>query len=202
MSAQSLEREIAAQISASIAMTQALLADSQLTADLGRLVRHCVEALRAGRKILIAGNGGSAADAQHFAGELVNRFNFDRPALCAIALTTDTSVITAIGNDYGYEHVFARQLAGLGQQGDVFIAISTSGKSPNVLAALRTARDRGLFSAGFSGTSGGAMRQLCDICLCVPSTETPRIQEGHQLLTHILCSLIEATMFRDGGANG
>ena len=155
----------------------------------------CVHAYREQRKLLIAGNGGSAADAQHFAGELVSRFYFDRPALAAIALTTDTSVLTAIGNDYGFEDVFSRQIQAFGQQGDVFIAISTSGNSPNIIKAIAQAKALGMTVIGLSGQSGGAMKPLCDICICVPSNSTPRIQEGHLLIEHCLCACIEEELF-------
>jgi D-sedoheptulose 7-phosphate isomerase len=158
-------------------------------------VTRCTSALRAGRTLLFAGNGGSAADAQHWAGELVSRFYYDRPGLAAIALTTDTSVLTAIGNDYGYDYTFARQIEALGREGDVFIAISTSGNSPNILRAVEAARARGVGVIGFTGESGGKLAPLCDLCFRVPSGETPRIQEGHEFLGHLLCSLIEADMF-------
>ena len=129
----------------------------------------CVRAYREKCKLLIAGNGGSAADAQHFAGELVSRFYFDRPALAAIALTTDTSILTAIGNDYGYEDIFSRQIQALGQPGDVFIAISTSGNSHNIIKAIGEAKTIGITVIGLTGQSGGVMKSLCDICFCVPS---------------------------------
>jgi D-sedoheptulose 7-phosphate isomerase len=144
---------------------------------------------------LFCGNGGSAADAQHWAGELVSRFNYDRPGLAAIALTTDTSILTAIGNDYGYERLFARQVEALGVTGDVLIAISTSGNSPNIVAALEAARVRGITSIGFTGEAGGKMAALCDICLRIPSSSTPRIQEGHEVLGHAICGMIEAAIF-------
>ena len=155
----------------------------------------CIESLQNKRKILLAGNGGSAADAQHIAGEFVSRFAFDRPGLPAIALTTDTSILTAIGNDYGYEKLFSRQVQALGQVGDVFIAYSTSGKSPNILAALEGAKSQGLICIGFTGNRGGPMVQLCDHLLEVPSADTPKIQEGHLVLGHILCGLVEQAIF-------
>ncbi|MBF0290703.1 MAG: D-sedoheptulose 7-phosphate isomerase [Nitrospinae bacterium] len=169
--------------------------DATLHGRVEAVVTACVNALRAGGKILIAGNGGSAADAQHIAGELVSRFAFDRPGLASIALTTDTSILTAIGNDYGYEKIFARQVAALGRAGDVFIGISTSGKSPNVLAALKEARAMGLVCVGFTGSNGVAMAQLCDHLLVTPSSHTPNIQEGHITLAHIVCGLIESSCF-------
>jgi D-sedoheptulose 7-phosphate isomerase len=174
----------------------AMLADTALHNQLEAAARACIDSLRNGGKVLLAGNGGSAADAQHIAGELVSRFNFDRPGLAGIALTTDTSILTAIGNDYGYEQLFARQVQALGRAGDVFIAYSTSGNSPNILRALKLAREMGLVTVGFTGRrEGAAMPALCDHVLATPSTDTPKIQEGHLVLGHILCNLIEATLF-------
>ena len=158
-------------------------------------VALCVASLRSGGKIMFAGNGGSAADAQHWAGELVSRFYDDRPGLPAIALTTDTSALTAIGNDYGYDYTFARQLEALGREGDVFFAISTSGNSPNILRACHAARDRGVRTIGLTGEAGGKLAELSDICFRIPSKETPRIQEGHEFIGHIVCALIEQEMF-------
>lgn len=169
--------------------------DAKLHAQIGAAVAMCVTALRAGNKILFAGNGGSAADAQHWAGELVSRFYYDRPGLPAIALTTDTSILTAIGNDYGYDYTFARQVEALGQAGDVLVAISTSGRSKNILRALDAAQSRGVKVVGFTGAGGGDMADRCDICFQVPSEETPRIQEGHEFIGHLLCGLIESEMF-------
>ncbi len=187
---------VRAQLGRGIEVLQAMAADAELVATVERMASTCVQALKGGRKILLAGNGGSAADAQHIAGELVSRFAFDRPGLPAFALTTDTSVLTAIGNDYGYEKVFARQVQAVGFAGDVFVGISTSGKSPNILAALQEARTKGLRTIGMTGSGGGAMAPLCDVLLRIPSTETPKIQEGHLACYHILCGLIEQAMFR------
>lgn len=159
------------------------------------IVDSCLRAFREGHKLLIAGNGGSAADAQHFAAELVSRFSFDRPALAAIALTTDTSILTAIGNDYGYEDIFARQVQAHGRARDVFIAISTSGNSPNILKAIAQAKSQHLLVIGLTGRSGGKMKSLCDLCLCAPSDSTPRIQECHLVIEHALCASIEQTLF-------
>jgi D-sedoheptulose 7-phosphate isomerase len=125
----------------------------------------------------------------------VNRFNFDRPGLAAFALTTDSSVITSIGNDFGFEKLFARQINACGKEGDVFFGISTSGKSPNILAAIEEARRQGLITIGMTGEAGGRMQELCDFCICIPSSETPRIQEGHIVLGHILCGMVEGEMF-------
>jgi D-sedoheptulose 7-phosphate isomerase len=182
---------------ASIAVKQRALMDAQFmrqVTDMGHLL---IERYEAGNKLLIAGNGGSAADAQHIAAEFVSRFNFDRPGLPALALTTDTSILTAVGNDYGYEQLFARQIEANGVPGDVFLAISTSGNSPNILGALEAARDRGVTSFGLTGQSGGKMRQMCDHCLCVPSGDTPRIQEAHILIGHTLCAMVELALFED-----
>jgi D-sedoheptulose 7-phosphate isomerase len=156
----------------------------------------CIDCLRSGGKVLLAGNGGSAADAQHIAGELVSRFAFDRPGLAAVALTTDTSILTAIGNDYGYEQLFARQLQAIGRKGDIFIAYSTSGSSPNIVRALSTARAAGITTIGMTGRRNGTMVPLCDHLLDVPSIDTPKIQEGHLVLGHILCGLIESALFK------
>ncbi len=171
----------------------------QADRHLAEQVEHCAEtvvaAFRRGNKVLLAGNGGSAADAQHIAGEFVSRFNYDRPGLPAFALTVDTSVLTAIGNDYGYEKLFARQVQAVGAKGDIFWAYSTSGKSPNVLLAMEVARAAGLTVVGFTGARGWARPELCDITIKIPSTETPKIQEGHLLLGHIVCGLAEQAMF-------
>lgn len=183
------------EVAKSLATIQLLAEDESLTAIVEQVARTCCSALRAGKKILLAGNGGSAADAQHLAGELVSRLNFDRPGLPAFALTTDTSVLTAIGNDYGYEKLFARQLNAVGTAGDVFIAISTSGRSPNILRALEEGRRKALVTVGLTGKTGGDMPALCDYCICVPSSETPKIQEGHIILGHIICGLIECEIF-------
>lgn len=168
--------------------------DDALLATVDAAARACIDSLRRGGKILLAGNGGSAAQAQHMAAELMGRFAFDRPGLPALALT-DTCVITAIGNDYGFEHIFARQVQAHGEKGDVFIGFSTSGKSPNILMAFEEARACGLVCIGFTGNRGGPMRELCDFLIEVPSDETPRIQEGHLVLAHRLCELVEETIF-------
>lgn len=181
---------------ASQKVMQAMVLDERLHAGLALAAAACIECYLAGGKVLLAGNGGSAADAQHIAGELVSRFAFDRPGLAAIALTTDTSILTAIGNDYGYEHLFARQVQAHGQKGDVFIGYSTSGKSANVLLAFEEARSRGLICIGLTGNRGGQMRELCDHLLEVPSADTPNIQEGHLVLGHILCGLVESAIFK------
>jgi D-sedoheptulose 7-phosphate isomerase len=170
--------------------------DADLRAAIHAIAAVITDAFRGGHKLLIAGNGGSAADAQHIAGEFLSRLNFDRNPLPAIALTTDTSVLTAVGNDYGFEQTFARQVRGLGKPGDVFIAISTSGRSPNVIAALQAARDGGLTTIGFTGTAAnGTMQPLCDHCLAAPSAETPLIQQIHIVAAHAICGLVELNLF-------
>ncbi len=155
----------------------------------------CVTALQTGHKLLFFGNGGSAADAQHLAAELVGRFSLHRPALPALALTVNTSTLTAVANDYGFEQVFARQIEALAQPGDVAVGLSTSGNSPNVLAGLRVARQRGAVCIGFTGEGGGQMAALVDVLLDVPSQNVPRIQEAHLLLGHALCAALEAALF-------
>ena len=178
-----------------LANFKAMAEDAALRQQVVQAVTLCVAALRAGNKILFAGNGGSAADAQHWAGELVSRFYYDRPGLPAIALTTDTSILTAIGNDYGYDYTFARQIEALGQEGDVFVAISTSGRSKNILRALDASEQKGVRVIGFTGAHGGDMAERCEVCFKVPSSETPRIQEGHEFIGHLLCALIESEIF-------
>ncbi|MFH1027250.1 MAG: D-sedoheptulose 7-phosphate isomerase [Pseudomonadota bacterium] len=148
-----------------------------------------------GSKLLVMGNGGSAADAQHFAAEIVGRFKLERAALPAIALSTDTSILTAIGNDYGFDCIFSRQVEALATAGDVVVGISTSGRSPNVLKALQLARERGCRTIGLLGRDGGSIKELCDLALIVPSSDTPRIQEGHITIIHIICDLVEKALF-------
>ena len=157
-----------------------------------------IAALRAGNKLLIIGNGGSAADAQHIAAEIIGRYRQDRPGYAALALTTDTSVLTAIANDYGFEQVFARQVEGLGRRGDVLLALSTSGRSPNILAALRKARELGLVTIGFTGLKGEALGAFCDHLLIAPTDDTPVVQQIHLAIAHGICDEIEQTMMREG----
>ena len=159
--------------------------------DIKKACETAVATLKAGGKILLCGNGGSAADAQHIAAELTGRYKTERGALAGIALTTDTSALTAIGNDYGYEFVFSRQLEALGREGDLLIAISTSGNSGNVLKALELAQKIGIKTIGLSGRTGGAMNELCELNLVVPSNDTPRIQEMHIMIGHIICQAID-----------
>lgn len=190
-----MKQFIEAEFSKTLANFNRMAVDEGLKESIARAVEMCLVSLRAEGKILFAGNGGSAADAQHWAGELVSRFYYDRPGLPAIALTTDTSILTAIGNDYGYDYTFARQVEALGRQGDVLIGISTSGNSPNILRAAQAAKDRGVSVIGFTGRSGGKLAPLSDLCFRIPSDETPRIQEGHEFIGHLLCALIEEGMY-------
>jgi D-sedoheptulose 7-phosphate isomerase len=174
---------------------QAAIEDGAFRSAVAAIAEASVRALSAGGKILLAGNGGSAGDAQHIAGEIVGRMNYDRAPLAAIALTTDSSVLTAIANDYGYEEVFARQILGLGRAGDVLYALSTSGNSGNVLKAIGAARRHGLTVVGFTGRSGGAMAVECDICLRAPADATPLVQQLHLVAGHLICGLIEERLF-------
>src|SRR5580700_5711505 len=169
--------------------------DRDLIASITAIVDTVTRAFRAGGKVLIAGNGGSAADAQHIAGEFLSRLNFDRNPLPAVALTTDTSVLTAIGNDYGFDRVFERQVRGLGRPGDVLIAISTSGRSPNIIAALQAARKSGVTTVGFSGEGKRDMAAFCDHCLAAPASHTPLIQQIHIVAAHAICGLVERNLF-------
>jgi D-sedoheptulose 7-phosphate isomerase len=188
---------IKAHLKQSLAGLERANGDAALLATAGAIASAMIAALRAGNKILLIGNGGSAADAQHIAAEIIGRYKQDRPAYAAIALTTDTSALTAIANDYGFEQVFARQIEGLGQRGDVLLAISTSGSSPNILAALRTARERGLVTIGFTGSKGRSLGTLCDHLLVSPSDDTPVIQQIHLTVAHGICDQIEQTMMRE-----
>lgn len=175
----------------SCAVKRHMLADAHFMGNVVLCGNLWISALLGGRKVLFAGNGGSAADAQHLAAELIGHFQVERQPLAAFALTTDTSALTAIGNDYGYEHVFERQVLALANPGDVLVAISTSGNSPNVLLAAEAARHRGATVIGLTGQTGGKLKPLCDVCLCVPSTSTPHIQEAHITLGHVLCELVD-----------
>ena len=169
--------------------------DSTLLNTVNRAAQFCIDTIKNGKKILFAGNGGSAADAQHLAAELVGRLRFNRPGLPAIALTTDTSALTAIGNDYGFDLIFSRQVEALGQPGDVLIGISTSGKSSNVLNALKVAREKNITTIGMTGKQAPLMDEQCDLIIHVPSNETSKIQECHILLGHIVCAIIEDQLF-------
>ncbi len=188
-------------IANSIATKQQLLQNEELLDRIHQAAELCVACYKSGKKVILAGNGGSAADAQHVAAEMVARYNFNRPGLPSIALTTDTSALTAIGNDYGYEHLFSRQLEANGVEGDVFIGITTSGNSVNILKAIEVAREKNIHVIGLAG-SGGKIQTESDICLNVPSTVTPRIQECHILIGHIICGYIEDAMFAPDAPKG
>ncbi|WP_353063315.1 D-sedoheptulose 7-phosphate isomerase [Tunturibacter psychrotolerans] len=189
------EKRVTKLIQASIEVKQKLLHDNVLVSMVAEASRIIVAALGQGNKILICGNGGSAADAQHIAAEFVGRFAFDRPALPALALSVNTSCVTAIGNDYGFDLVFSRQIEALGKKGDVVIGISTSGDSANVLRAMSTSKKLGLRRIALTGCTGGKLKYEVESCLCVPSNETPRIQECHILIGHIISELVEQTIF-------
>ena len=179
---------------------QAAIDDPAFATTIAAIVDRVAASLAAGHKLLLAGNGGSAGDAQHIAGEFVGRLNYDRAPAAAIALTTDSSVLTAIANDYGYERVFERQVLGLGRAGDVLIAISTSGRSPNILRAIAAARASGLVTIGFTGKTGGDMATQCDLCLCAPADSTQLVQQIHITAGHIVCGLVEERLFPRIGA--
>lgn len=195
-----MKNYIVGQISDSIAVKQAIVSDEALVETVATVAAACIEVYRKGKKTLLAGNGGSAADAQHIAAELVGRYGFDRPSLPSLALTTDTSALTAIGNDYGYDSVFSRQLEGMGQEGDLFIGISTSGNSKNIVNAFESAKHRGITTVALVGRDGGIMAKMADYAIIVPSDTTPRIQESHILIGHILCDIIEKELFGGGVA--
>jgi D-sedoheptulose 7-phosphate isomerase len=177
------------------AVLQAVTQDAALHATVAEAAEATAAALKAGGKLMVVGNGGSAADAQHLVAEFVSRLVADRPALRAVALTTDTSILTAIGNDYGYDRVFVRQIEAIGQRGDVFMGISTSGNSPNVLRALELSREMGIATIGLTGKTGGKMRGLCDYLIAIPSDVTMYIQQAHLALEHIYCMLVECHYF-------
>lgn len=179
------------QLSQSIATMQAVLADEQIHDTMLEIGKLTADALQSGAKLLVAGNGGSAADSQHLVAEFVARLTVNRPALRAVALTTDSSILTAIGNDWTFDYIFARQIEALGQQGDVFLGISTSGNSKDIIAALEAAKTRGIHTIGFTGNGGGTMRNLCDYNIIIPSSVTMNIQESHLALEHIFCMLVE-----------
>jgi D-sedoheptulose 7-phosphate isomerase len=190
-----MRSEIEQQLQASADVIGAMRADARLVSVIEDVARACLKALADGRKLLFMGNGGSAADCQHLAGEFVSRFAYDRPGLPAFALTTDTSVLTAIGNDYGYERLFARQVEAVGRAGDVLFGISTSGRSPNILAALHVARAQGLVTVGMTGNRRAEIVDMVDHAIEIPAAATPKIQEGHIVAGHILCGLVEDGMF-------
>ena len=195
----SAEDPIAAHLATSREALERAAQDAGLLNAAQKIADAMTRALRAGNKILIAGNGGSAADAQHIAAEIVGRYKKDRPAYAALALTTDTSALTAISNDFGFEKVFARQIEGLGRAADILLVLSTSGRSPNILAALKVARKMGLVTVGFTGIKGEALGSLCDHLLVAPSDDTPVIQQIHLTLAHGICDAIERALTGKGG---
>jgi|AACY02.10.fsa_nt_gi Phosphoheptose isomerase len=184
-------------IALSINTKKEILGNSKLIQDILHVSQSCLNAYQNGKKIILAGNGGSAADAQHIAAEFVSRFKFDRPGLSSIALTTDTSMLTAIGNDYGYEQVFARQLQANGNKGDILIAISTSGNSKNIIKLVEAAKSMEIHSVGFTNNDGGKLKGMCDICLNVPYNETAIVQESHIMFGHIICGYVEDMYFKE-----
>jgi len=185
---------IRGQIAASIAVKQALLTDEKLVGQIEKLAVDCVRCLQVGGKVIFAGNGGSFADAQHLSAEFISRFMFNRDPLASLVLGANNSAISAIGNDYGFEQVFARELQGLARPTDVFIPISTSGNSRNILLAVEEAKNQGVATVAFTGEGGGRLRELCE-CISVPSLDTARVQESHIMIGHIICSLVESLYF-------
>jgi D-sedoheptulose 7-phosphate isomerase len=190
-----MEELVRRQLAQSIATKQAVLADKQIHATLVRAAELTAHAMQSGRKLLVAGNGGSAADAQHLVAEFVVRLTVNRPALAAIALTTDSSILTATGNDWHFDRIFSRQIEAIGSPGDVFLGISTSGNSKNIVAAFEAAKKLGIITIGLTGNDGGVMRELCDHCIVIPSDVTMNIQECHLALEHIFCMIVERCIF-------
>ena len=187
------------QIKKSYETKQAIYNNDILLEKIVEVAQACVAIYKnSTNKTILAGNGGSAADAQHIAAELVGRYGFDRPSLPSLSLTTDTSNLTAIGNDYGYDKVFSRQLEGMGQRGDLFIGISTSGNSQNIINAFEVAKQKGITTVALVGRDGGVMAKMADMAIVVPSESTPRIQESHILIGHIICDIIEKEIFAEG----
>jgi D-sedoheptulose 7-phosphate isomerase len=182
-------------INDSILVKTKILTNDQLLDKMATAIQKIVECFSKGAKVLVCGNGGSAADAQHIAAELSGRFYYDRPPLAAEALHVNSSMVTAVANDYGFDFVFARMVEALGRKGDVLIAISTSGNSSNIIKAVESAKKTGMTVIGMTGESGGSMKDMCDVILNVPSSDTPRIQESHILLGHIICEQVEKTIF-------
>jgi D-sedoheptulose 7-phosphate isomerase len=192
-----LERRVRGSIQASIAVKELLLGNAEVVSVIAKVSERLIDTFDQGHKVLLFGNGGSAADAQHIAAEFVGRFAFDRPALPALALSVNASCVTAIGNDYGFDLVFSRQIEALARRGDVAVGISTSGNSSNVLHALSVAGKIGLCTVAMTGCTGGKLRNVVDHCICAPSNETPRIQECHILIGHIISGLVEETIFHE-----
>ncbi len=193
------EQRVKRSIQASVAVKELLLGNAEVVSHIAKVSSLLVESFDKGNKAILFGNGGSAGDAQHIAAEFVGRFAFDRPALPALALSVNTSCVTAIGNDYGFDLVFSRQIEALARPGDLAIGISTSGNSPNVLQGLVTARKIGLCTVALTGCTGGKLKDAVDYCICAPSNETPRIQECHILIGHIISELVEETIFHEQG---
>ena len=191
------EARISTFIEASITVKKRLLSSAETVATIAKVSEILVDALDQGNKVILFGNGGSAADAQHISAEFVGRFSLDRPPLPALALSVNTSCMTAIGNDYGFDQIFSRQIEALADAGDVAIGISTSGNSPNVLNALSKSRQKDLHTIALTGCTGGKLKDMVDYCICVPSNETPRIQECHILIGHIISDLVEQTLFHE-----
>ena len=182
-------------IEESIEAKRRILEDDNIIKMIEQVIEEFVMTIKSGGKILFAGNGGSAADAQHLAAELVGRFYLERKAMAAIALTVDTSIITAIGNDYSYDDIFSKQVEGLGKKGDLFLGISTSGNSKNIIEAVNKAKSLGMKTVSFLGKDGGKLKEMSDISIVVPSNTTPRIQEAHIMIGHIICEMVEAELF-------
>lgn len=190
-----MKSRIKSRIKSSVENHTRVLNDSNLQINIERIVTNSIEAFKNDKKMLFCGNGGSASDAQHIAAELSGRFYKDRPPLYAEALHVNSSYITAVANDYGYEETYARMVEAFGRKGDVLVGISTSGNSLNVVKAMLNAKEIGMLTVGFTGSKGGKMKEICDIMIQVPSDDTPRIQEVHILVGHIICQLIEEEMF-------
>jgi D-sedoheptulose 7-phosphate isomerase len=193
------QNQIAAHFRQSLAALERAANDAALLAVTSNIARAIVDAIRSGNKLLLIGNGGSAADAQHLASEIVGRYRKERPGFAAIALTTDTSALTAISNDYGFEQIFARQVESLGRPGDVLLALSTSGRSPNILAALTAARRSGLVTVGFTGLKGMSLHEACDHLFVAPSDDTPVIQQVHMTAGHAICDSVECALADGAG---
>lgn len=191
-----MENHIKTVIEKSIAVKTSLLNNEQLIKIISESVKIIVNCYKNGGKVLICGNGGSAADAQHIAAELSGRFYYDRPSLAAEAIHVNTSYLTSVANDYSFDEIYARYISGVGKSGDVLIAISTSGNSENIIRAITTARKSGMYAIALTGATGGKMRDISDLLINVPSTDTPRIQETHILIGHIICEIVEREMFQ------
>ena len=191
------EKMIIDRINNSIEVKKNILRDNNLVKKVDLISQAIIKAYKSNKKVILFGNGGSAADAQHLVGELVNKFYFDRKSLPAIALTVNTSILTAIGNDYSFDQIFSKQLEGIGDEGDIAIGISTSGNSKNIIEGLNFAKKNKLFTVGFTGKDGGKINNIVDVCINVPSDDTPRIQEAHIMIGHIVCEIVEKELFKN-----